>query len=157
MDTENTATGRLTSLWQQGVQLMTEGYTCAEVALRVLSQAKGWDLTTHQWATAGYAGAIASGKATCGLLVGATIFLGLLHGEGTGEPPTAQSEARSRAIAAVNDLYREFIAEFGDTDCRTLTGCDWSVAEDVKRYYKDEVYNVACFRQWEVALRGCFR
>ena len=155
MNDSTAAPDGLTLLWREGVQRMTEGYTCAEAALHVLSKARGWDPTLHAWVAAGYAGAIQSGKTTCGLLFGATVFLGLLHGEGSTQPPEAGNGARSQAIAAVNDLYRGFIARFGDTDCQTLTGCDWGALEDVRRYYEDEVFNSVCFRQWEYVLREC--
>ena len=150
-----TAPDGLTSFWREGVQRMTEGYTCAEAALHVLSKARGWDPTLHAWVPAGYAGAIQSGKTTCGLLFGATIYLGLLHGGGEMGPPVAGSDARSQAIAAVHDLYRGFIVRFGDTDCQTLTGCNWGVADDVRRYYKEEVFSTVCLRQWEYVLEKC--
>ncbi len=55
----------------------------------------------------------------------------------------------------VNHLGRGFITCFGDTDCQTLSGCDWGVAEDVRRYYKDEVFSTVCLRQWEYVLEKC--
>ena len=146
---------RLASLWQEGVQLMAEGYTCAEVTLRVLVEAQGWDPSRYHWATAGYAGAIRSGRTTCGLLFGATIFLGLLQGEDAAQAPEIGSEGRSQAIASVNGLYCGFIEQFGDTDCRALTGCDWSSREDVKRYFREEVYTTTCYRCFEYVLGQC--
>jgi len=37
----------------------------------VLREDTGWDATPYQWATAGYAGAIRSGKTICGVIFGA--------------------------------------------------------------------------------------
>lgn len=55
----------------------------------------------------------------------------------------------------MRDLYRGFIERFGDTDCKTLTGCDWSLPEDRKRYYRGKVYQGTCYRQLEYVLGAC--
>ena len=36
---------------------------------------------------------------------------------------------------------------------REDTGCDWSNKEDIKRYFKDQIYKDTCYRQFEWAVR----
>ena len=83
---------QLAKLQENAIQLMTEGYTCAEATLLVLMEEMGWDPAPVQWVTAGYMGAIKSGKTICGCLFGGTCFLGYLQGFNTGQLPGIENE-----------------------------------------------------------------
>ena len=115
----------------------------------------GWDATPYQWATAGYMGAINSGKTICGVLFGASIYLGFLNGKDSTNAPELKNEGRLKAIKSVNELFNGFINRFAETDCTALTGCDWSKKEDIERYFKDEIYKDTCFRQFEYVIEKC--
>lgn len=121
----------------------------------MLREDSGLDAVPYQWAAAGYMGAINSGKTICGILYGASIYLGFLNGRNSAEAPKLKGEGRLQAIKSVNKLFDGFIGHFGDTDCKALTGCDWSKADDVKRYFKDEIYINTCFRQFEYVVKQC--
>ena len=115
----------------------------------------GWDAAPYQWATAGYMGAINSGKTICGVLFGGSIYIGFLNGANSTGAPKIKDERRLNAIKSVNELFNGFTHRFGETDCTTLTGCDWSKKEDIKRYFKDEIYKNTCFRQFEYVVEKC--
>ena len=85
---------RIKALWKKGVQLMGEHYTWAEAILQVLRENTGWDATPYQWATAGYMGAINSGKTICGVLFGGSIYLGFLNGKDSTNAPELKDEGR---------------------------------------------------------------
>jgi len=123
--------------------------------LQVLRETVGWDALPYQWAAAGYAGAIDSGKTICGFLFGGSVFLGYLSGAKAAEAPTLESENRARAIASVKGLFQGFIERFATTDCHMLTGCDFSRKADVRRYYKDRIYENTCLRHFDYVLRHC--
>jgi hypothetical protein len=116
---------------------------------------KSWDATPYQWAAVGFRGAVMSGKTTCGILFGAMIYLGYLNGIDATDAPGHRDKRRKRAIASVEDLFNGFAKRFGHTDCQTLTGCDWSLKNDVKRYYKEEVYKDTCYPQFEYVVEKC--
>ena len=116
---------------------------------------KGWDATPYQWATAGYMGAIDSGKTICGILFGGSIYLGFLNGMDATDAPKLKDKRRLNAIKSVNELFKGFINQFGESDCKTLTGCDWSKKEDIKRYFKDQIYKDTCYRQFEYVVEKC--
>jgi hypothetical protein len=120
-----------------------------------LRENTGWGATPYQWATAGYAGAINSGKTTCGILFGASIYIGFLNGMDATDAPELMDAKRLKAINSVNELFNGFINRFAETDCTTLTGCNWSKKDDVKRYFKDEIYKDTCFRQFEYVVEKC--
>jgi hypothetical protein len=123
--------------------------------LQVLREFTGWDAIPYQWATAGYMGAIDSGKTICGFLFGGAVFLGYLSGAKATEAPTLEDDGRARAIATVKGLFQGFIERFGTTDCGLLTGCDFSQKTDVRRYFKEKIYENTCFRQFDFVLRHC--
>ena len=58
----------------------------------------GWDPSPYQWPTVGYGGAIGTGRATCGILIGAAVFLGYLNGINGTDAPEPRDERRIRAI-----------------------------------------------------------
>jgi hypothetical protein len=120
-----------------------------------LREDTGWDAAPFQWATAGYMGAITSGKTICGALLGGSIYLGFLNGVGATDAPKRKDKRRLKAIQSVNELFNGFINRFGESDCTTLTGCDWSKKEDIKRYFKDQIYKDTCFHQFEYVIEKC--
>lgn len=121
----------------------------------MLREDSGLGATPYQWATVGYMGAINSGKTMCGVLFGGSIFLGFLNSIGSTDAPKIDDERRLNAIKSVNELFNGFINEFDKTDCTSLTGCDWSKEQDVKRYFKDEIYKNTCYRQFEYVVKRC--
>jgi hypothetical protein len=101
-----------------------------------LREEAGWDATPYQWATAGYMGAINSGKTICGILFGGSIYIGFLNGIDSTDAPKLKDKRRLNAIKSVNELFNGFINRFAETDCNALTGCDWSKKDDISRYSK---------------------
>ena len=127
---------------------------------------KGWDATPYQWATAGYMGAINSGRTICGILFGGSIYLGFLNGKDATDAFELKDKRRLNAIKSVNELFNGFVNQFGESDCTTLTGCDWSKKEDIKRYFKvcftvgpetkrEQIYKDTCYRQFEYVVEKC--
>ena len=102
-------------------------------------------------------GAINSGKTICGILFGASVYLGFLNGIDATDAPKVNDDRRLNAIKSVNELFNGFIDQFGESDCTTLTGCDWSKKEDIKRYFKDKVYKDTCYRQFEYVVEKCLK
>ncbi len=102
---------------------------------------------------AGYEGAIASGNTTCGFLIGATAYIGFYHGRDADDVPEIDNEKRHQAIRSVRNLFLGFLERFGQTDCQTLTGCDWGKKEDARRYYHEKVYLRVCMPQMEYVMR----
>jgi hypothetical protein len=100
-------------------------------------------------------GAIESGKTVCGILFGGAVYLGYLSGVGATGAPGVKDSKRKQAITAVRYLFTGFIDKFGNLDCTTLCGCNWSKKEDIKRYFKEEIYKGTCYPQFEYVLSQC--
>jgi len=105
-----------------------------------------WDLPPkgYSGATAGYMGAISSGQITCGLLIGSSIAIGLRCGQGKEGIPEEHEQERNKAIHAVYNLYSDFLKEFGSTDCKTLSHCDFSNPEELNRYTQNKGWKNTC-------------
>lgn len=123
--------------------------------MQVLRETSGWDAIPYQWAAAGYMGAIDSGKTICGFLFGGAVYLGYLSGKNATAAPAVKDPGRAWAIASVKGLFQGFIERFGTTDCCTLTGCNFSQKTDVRRYFKEKVYEHTCYRQFDYVLKHC--
>ena len=120
-------------------------YTCAEASLQALLAL--WDLPKegYSWATAGYGGAIASGQTTCGLLIGSSIAISLRCGQGKKGIPEEHEKEREKAMTAVNELYNDFLKEFGATECKALNqGVDFSNAEKYSEWFINKRYKQTC-------------
>jgi len=120
-------------------------YTCAEASLQALLAL--WDLPKegYSWATAGYGGAIASGQTTCGLLIGSSIVIGLRCGQGKKGIPEEHESEREKAILLINDLYNDFLKEFGSTECKALNqGVDFSSADETADWAIKKKYKQTC-------------
>ncbi len=109
-------------------------------------------LKSYSWATSGYLGAISSGEATCGLLIGSSVAIGLRMGIGKEQFPLEDEKDRNKAIASVNDLYEDFLEAFKSTQCQRLTCCDFSKKEEIDRYMTEEVYKDKCFKFFDFVM-----
>ena len=89
-------------------------------------------------------GAIATGQTTCGLLIGSSAAIGLRCGAGKKGVPEEHPSDRERAIVGVARLYRDFLKEFGSTNCRALSGCDYADPEDIERHRSSEGWKKTC-------------
>jgi len=119
-------------------------YTCAEASLQALLDI--WELPKENisWATGGYLGAILSGHTTCGVLIGSSIAIGMRHGRGKNGIPEDSETERTAAIAEVNNLYKEFINEFGSTDCKTINQLDFTNSEAFVQWSVSKGWKKTC-------------
>lgn len=129
-------------------------YTCAEASLQALLAL--WDLLVeYSWATGGYLGAILSGETTCGLLIGSSIAIGFRCGQGENEIPEKCEDKRNKAIEAVGELYRDFLEDFGSTECKEISRVDFSKGEEIGEYMATKGWKKTCDTFLDFVLRKC--
>lgn len=119
-------------------------YTCAEASLQALLDV--WDLPKENisWATGGYQGGIHSGQTTCGVLIGSSIAISMRHGRGKSGIPEENEAERTAAIIEVNNLYKEFINEFGSTDCNTINQLDFTNPDALAKWSVSKGWKNTC-------------
>jgi hypothetical protein len=105
-----------------------------------------WNLPTglYTWAVAGHGGAVGSGHATCGLLIGSSVAVGFRYGLGNDGNPSEFVDEKRKAVESVGMLYHDFLKEYGSTQCQTLLGVDFSKPEDKERYRSDRIGETKC-------------
>jgi hypothetical protein len=119
-------------------------YTCAEASLQALLTLWNLPREGYSWATAGYMGAILSGQTTCGLLIGSSIAINLRCGQGKKGIPEEHESRRAKAITAVNDLYNDFLKEFGSTECKALNHVDFRKPEELAQWAVTKGWKQTC-------------
>jgi hypothetical protein len=127
-------------------------YTCAEASLQALLELFNLPEGSYTWACAGYGGAILSGQATCGLLIGSSIAISLALGKGGNSLPEEDQQSRSEAIQSIGMLYKEFLEKFGSASCTSLSHCDWSKPADIADYVKEKRWKNTCDVQMQFIL-----
>jgi len=132
-------------------------YTCAEASLQALLTL--WNLPKEDcsWATAGYLGAILSDHTTCGVLIGSSIAIGVRCGQGKIGIPEEHEAERAKAIKEVNNLYKDFMKEFGSTDCRTLNQLDFSNSEKFAQWTVSKGWKKTCDVFLDFAIKKCIK
>lgn len=130
-------------------------YTCAEASLQALLELWGLPIKGNSWATAGYSGAILSGKTTCGLLIGGTNAIGLRYGLEKDSRPEEEAEARGKAIEAVNALFKAFIEKFGATDCKTLCKVDYQDPDQIAGWIQSKGWKSTCDVFLDFVINKC--
>ena len=141
-------------------QILTTTYTrmhhdtCAEAVLQGLLELWGISDKKLTWATAGYMGASQSGCTTCGLLIGASCALGFRFGENVDTIPD-DNKLRRKVIQRVENLYTEFLKEFGDTECKHLSKCDFSNDEQVNQYVTTKRWKTSCDKFLKYIMDYC--
>src|SRR3990172_6835485 len=90
---------------------------------------------------AGFGGGIGRCQAVCGAISGGVIALAVKNRL---EYKDTQ-EARTATSRAARELYRGFEQTFGRTDCRSLTGHDFSTPEGYQRFTESGVKQERCY------------
>jgi len=123
-------------------------FGCAETALVVLQEHFALPDAGNSSAAMALNGGIAYSGGMCGAVTGAALAAGLLAGRLIPDHLRAKAEARRVAQA----LLAEFTAEFGSSDCRRLTGYDFTQPGEHHRFIESGIWREACLRQIEFAV-----
>ena len=102
-------------------------------------------------------GAISSGQTTCCLLIGSSVANGFQCGQGKEGVPQEHEVDRNRTIDVVGELYRDFLKEFGSTECKVLCHSDFSNPEDVNQYIQKKVWKNSCDVFLDFVIKKCIK
>ncbi len=107
----------------RAAELFDRGYNCAETMVLALAADDGRTPAEIQRAVTALGGGIGRAGLTCGCVTGAAVAVGLRLGRTSPD----DTDSKERAYAAAANVVRRVHAEFGTTECRRLTGLDFSV------------------------------
>ncbi|MCD4684320.1 MAG: C-GCAxxG-C-C family protein [Anaerolineae bacterium] len=111
----------------------SSGYYCAQSVLLAIAEHQGVDTALLPAISTGFCSGLARTNGVCGAVTGAIMGLGLVNGMHT---PT---DDRAANYQAVSTLLETFEAQFGSTNCFTLTDCDLATPEGQTKFRADGV------------------
>jgi C_GCAxxG_C_C family probable redox protein len=123
-------------------------YGCAETVFVVLKEAYGLADSTDSSAAMALNGGLAYSGGPCGAISGAALAIGLLAAERIAD----HREAKRAARLITAQLLADFEAEYGATDCRTLTGVDLRTDEGHREFIEGGAWRDGCLRQVEFVV-----
>jgi len=121
-------------------ELFDAGYNCAETMVLALARADARTPEGIQRVATALGGGIARAGLTCGCVTGAAVAAGLRLGRTSPD----DRESKERAYRTTADIVRRFVAAFGTTECRKLTGLDFN--SENPQELLDRVHSEVCTR-----------
>jgi C_GCAxxG_C_C family probable redox protein len=115
-------------------------YNCAQSVLSAYAQELGLERDQALRVATGFGGGMGRLAATCGVVTGAFMVLGLKHGM----IDSADQASKEKTYAAVQAFAREFRARFGTLDCRDLLGADLSTPGGLAIAHDQQLFNRRC-------------
>jgi C_GCAxxG_C_C family probable redox protein len=123
-------------------------YGCAESTLLALQEHFGLDDPSDGAVAMALNGGVAYSGGTCGAITGAAMALGRLAAERIPDRHRAKRVARELTGRVID----EFEAEFGATDCRTLTGVDLRAPGGHDVFIAAGAWRIDCLRRLELVV-----
>lgn len=118
---------------------------CAETVLKLIAEAGGRDPEPLLGMASGFCSGLARTRGQCGALTGAIMGIGLMAAEGK------PAENREMVYELTHELVERFTRTFDSINCFELTGCDFRIPEDQKRFKESGIKN-KCYEFCTVAV-----
>lgn len=142
---------------QKALQFMKKGYHCGPAVLQVMWEAYDMKDENFLWAAIPFMGGISGeNKATCGVLSGAAVALGLRHRHSLADKKQAK-EARNKARFHAANLTKAFTEKFGHVTCQQLLGIDFSVPGAYLQFRNSGIAESKCFQYVYFAIEALFQ
>ena len=126
---------------RKAVKLFDIGYNCAESVLLAVSGRFNKKSPIIPRVATGFGAGVGRSGQICGALSGAVMAVGLLKGCDKGRE---EREKRNAAYESVRQMVEDFEEEFGSSQCRVLTQCDFATEEGKGKYRREELHEKLC-------------
>jgi C_GCAxxG_C_C family probable redox protein len=119
---------------------MRNGFNCAQSIVKAYAAELNADEDSVVRMAASFGGGMGRNGYVCGALSGAAFVIGARYGN----VDPADTAAREKAYAAVNDLLERFRKEHHTVLCRELLSIDLKIPEELKRAREAGVFRNRC-------------
>jgi C_GCAxxG_C_C family probable redox protein len=126
---------------EKAVRLFDSGYNYAESVLLSLSEEFNQKTTIIPRIATGFGAGIGRSGQICGALSGTVMAIGLVKGCDKGKE---EKEKRNAAYESVLEMVKTFEKEFGSSQCRTLTQCNFQTEKGREKYSKQQHRKKLC-------------
>ena len=131
---------------QRCVELLDEGYLCAEAVLLAITESKGIQSDLIPKIATGFSTGIAKTGGLCGALIGAILAINIFTGRNSG------SESTRRNYTQVQKLIHRFEQKYGPSSCKELLGCDLGTLRGQYTFLVNDLFD-KCTEYTEEATR----
>lgn len=125
---------------ERAISLFKEGFSCSQAVLAAYAEGLGLDGETALRMAQPFGGGIAKSGDWCGAVTGAFLVIGLKYGR----VKAADTAAKDKTYALVQEFVRRFGARHGATRCNDLLGCDISTPEGQKTIEERKLHETLC-------------
>lgn len=123
---------------ERSAALFDSGLYCAESVLQAVVEHEGIDSALVPKMATGFCGGMARNSGPCGVVSGAVMAIGLLHGRSDSQ---ASDEVCYRMV---NTFIGKFTEAFGGIGCTELLGCDLARPEEMATAREENRFETIC-------------
>ena len=123
---------------QRTREIFESGFYCAESVLLAIAESKGIRSDLLPKVATGFCGGVSRTCGMCGAVSGGIMAIGLATGRTTATDSVETTYAKSRKFMDA------FVARFGSTNCRDLTGVDLGTPEGQARFKENDLLKARC-------------
>ena len=124
----------------RAASIFKEGFNCAQSVFSVVAPELGLEAGTAVRIATAFGGGMARSGATCGVVTGAFMAIGLKYGNSRAE----DKEIKERTYVIAQEFVRRFKERHGAIVCRDLLGCDISTHEGHERAKEQGLFDSVC-------------
>jgi C_GCAxxG_C_C family probable redox protein len=125
---------------EKALSLFREGFSCSQAVLTAFAEEMGLARDMALRLSQPFGGGGAKSGDWCGAVTGAFLVLGLKHGR----TRAADTAAKDKTYALVQEFMRRFRARNGALRCRDLLGCDIATPEGEKAIESGNLHEKRC-------------
>ncbi|HSV86510.1 MAG TPA: C-GCAxxG-C-C family (seleno)protein [Levilinea sp.] len=121
-------------------QRFESGYACSESIFMSFAEEEGFSSDTVQLVLSLFGGGICRQGKTCGIVTGGVALLAQRYSHINPAARLIRDHARATGV----DFVEWFEREFGSSDCQTLTCCDFTQEDELRRFAAEQIKNRVC-------------
>ncbi len=125
---------------EQADEIFANGFSCSQAVFSTFAPKLGLDYETAMKVSCGFGGGMAQTAATCGVVTGAVMVIGLKYGR-VGE---ADFKAKALTYQKVQEFMEKFMQRNQSLLCRELLGDDMSTVEGKDRIHERGIIREVC-------------
>jgi C_GCAxxG_C_C family probable redox protein len=120
--------------------VFSNGYNCAQAVFSTTAPEFGLDAETAARVATAFGGGMARMGATCGVVTGALMTIGLARGNRL----PADKETKERTYLVALEYVKRFMGLHGSIACRDLLGCDIGTHEGHEEAKAKGLFDTVC-------------
>ncbi len=128
------------------VELLDQGYFCAEAVLLAIAESKGIRSDLIPKIATGFSTGIGKTGGLCGALIGGILVINIFTGRSSAQESTRKN------FGLVKQLINRFEKKYGSSDCKGLLGCDLGTLRGQYTFMVDDLFD-KCTEYTEEATR----